>query len=691
MNKPEFLKKRKIDQLNRLQKFILGWNQLGKVIISRENPEKIGELRRSLASEFPPSLYLISPEARKGLDIKNFLMRIPEITNLSFSSLTFKALLKEWHDILLGLYWAEGWLKKEEREKEELIEETISLWQDFYKLTHPNPLLTERENGKNKEIDSLKRKLVNNMAAISSSLDYYPDYRSLPINIRDFREHSRVSKERDIQWRKTYLKLVDLLGVVRAEKTVKEKIRPLQEVTDLIHLCEDLGNRLEQEKVDDTEKVHLKGYLWGKYRMLMQKVFKSQSVSRPQELQFEDEMPSFNSVKIIDFLQNTGQSLAEELLRIKRKTAKKRKRIIWAVTKPVLILVFVGISLKIFYGTGHSFRDYIGGRRGVTQVKSFEEILADVGRVDNERFLCSWEEKWHLTGNIPAVSLLVSKEYLWCGDYNGNIRTYDRLLEQWDAPLDIGIGEPVRHLISKGKNIYIGTASGIYKGVINKGYIQGVTKIGQDIKNITCFKLYNDTLWIGTNNGLIKMELKSESIKTIRKGLPSERITCLDTDSKYLWIGTSKGAAYLSLTSMGIKIKKLDVEEQITSVTCREEDVWFGGAESIYQYKKEERIWKKIKLGDSTDFRVKDIALTGNFIWITTQGKGLIKYRITDGLWKSYFTEELSGTNILLREDSLWFYRGGLVKGKLVRCVLPDEAFREYVEEDKKELKHTQE
>jgi hypothetical protein len=679
MKKQKFLKERKADQLNRLQKFIREWSRLGEVIVSRENPEKIGELRRSLASEFPPSLYLISPEARKGLDIKNFLMRIPEITNLSSSSLIFKSLLKEWHDILLGLYWAEGWLKKEEREKEELIEETINLWQDFHELI--------QKEGKNKEIDSLKRKLVNNMAVISSSLDYYPDYRSLPINIRDFREHARVSKERDTQWRKTYLKLVDLLGVVRAEKTVKQKNRPLQEVTDLISLCEDLGNRLEQGKADDTEKVQLKGYLWGKYRMLMQKVFRSQSVSRPQELQFEDEMPSFDSVKIIDFLQNTGQSLAEEILRTKRKTAKKRKRIIWAVTKPVLILVFIGISLKIFYGTGHSFCDYIGGRRGVTQVKSFEEILANVGRVDNERFLCSWEEKWHLTGNIPAVSLLVSKEYLWCGDYNGNIRTYDRLLEQWDNPLNIGIGEPViYYLISKGKNVFIDTSSGIYKGVINKGYIQGVTKIGQDIKNITCFKLYNDTLWVGTNNGLVKMELESESIKIIQKGLPGEKITCLDTDSKYLWIGTSKGVAYLSLTSMGIKIKKLDVEEHITSVTCREEDVWFGGAESIYQYRKKERVWKKIKLGDSTDFQVRDIALTGNFIWITTQGKGLIKYRITDGLWKNYFIEELSGTNILLREDSLWFYRGGLNKGKLVRCALPEEAFREYVEEDKKEF-----
>jgi hypothetical protein len=71
MNKSKILKERKVGQLKQLQKFIREWSRLGKVIISRENLEKIGELRRSLASEFPPSLYLISPEARKGLDIKN--------------------------------------------------------------------------------------------------------------------------------------------------------------------------------------------------------------------------------------------------------------------------------------------------------------------------------------------------------------------------------------------------------------------------------------------------------------------------------------------------------------------------------------------------------------------------------------------------------------------------------------------
>jgi ligand-binding sensor domain-containing protein/serine phosphatase RsbU (regulator of sigma subunit) len=142
------------------------------------------------------------------------------------------------------------------------------------------------------------------------------------------------------------------------------------------------------------------------------------------------------------------------------------------------------------------------------------------------------------------------------------------------------------------KTIYEDHEGNIWCG----NYGEGLTQITPKTFSIHAFDnpLYGNSIfsiyinqqnrWIGTENGLIKMDqLTGKIVKFYSKGsgLPKDTVTTIyAVDGKELWIGTGKNGVYRMETGNG-KILKYPVgngilENSITSITGKGEQVWIG-------------------------------------------------------------------------------------------------------------------
>ena len=152
--------------------------------------------------------------------------------------------------------------------------------------------------------------------------------------------------------------------------------------------------------------------------------------------------------------------------------------------------------------------------------------------------------------------------------------------------------------------------------------------------NIFSFFFDQKYKWIGTENGLVKMDLKtSKVVKFYGKGsgLPKDKVTTIySTDGKELWIGTGENGVFL-LETINDKIFKYPVENgvlenSITIITGKGEEIWIGTRKGLWNIN---RSTKRKKL-----YSISQGGLPHNFInslyidrigrlWITTPGSTL--------------------------------------------------------------------
>jgi ligand-binding sensor domain-containing protein/serine phosphatase RsbU (regulator of sigma subunit) len=106
------------------------------------------------------------------------------------------------------------------------------------------------------------------------------------------------------------------------------------------------------------------------------------------------------------------------------------------------------------------------------------------------------------------------------------------------------------------------------------------------------FSLYFDQKyrWIGTENGLVKMDVRTNKIvKFYSKGsgLPKDKVTAIySTDGKELWIGTGEHGVFRMETE-NEKILKYPIENgllenSITIITGKGEQVWIGTRKGLW-------------------------------------------------------------------------------------------------------------
>jgi ligand-binding sensor domain-containing protein/serine phosphatase RsbU (regulator of sigma subunit) len=148
------------------------------------------------------------------------------------------------------------------------------------------------------------------------------------------------------------------------------------------------------------------------------------------------------------------------------------------------------------------------------------------------------------------------------------------------------------------KTIYEDREGNIWSG----NFGQGLTLITPKTFSVYSFDnpLYGNNIlslcfdqkykWIGTENGLVKMDLKTN--KVIRfynqgSGLPKDKVTTIySADGKDLWIGTRENGVFRMETAndriLKYPIENGELENSITSITGKGEEVWIGTRKGLW-------------------------------------------------------------------------------------------------------------
>lgn len=225
-------------------------------------------------------------------------------------------------------------------------------------------------------------------------------------------------------------------------------------------------------------------------------------------------------------------------------------------------------------------------------------------------------------------------------------------------------------------DLWIGTWAGkVAKYSLQQGRIVPVPALDEIVNPyVNCLMVdKKNNLWIGTIEGIVKYEIGSGQIKTMRtiNGLSDNDVTAFCEDSQgRIWIGTKqKGITVFD----GKNYRKLGRESGLSqgNITSIAEDhnrrMWVGtqgGGAFVYDHEKFSSY--KMKNGLASDFITLIVADGKNNMWLGTN-KGLSKYDTDKNLFHSYsrsdgFTGVETVPNATYRdnEGNLWF---GTVNG----------------------------
>jgi len=193
-------------------------------------------------------------------------------------------------------------------------------------------------------------------------------------------------------------------------------------------------------------------------------------------------------------------------------------------------------------------------------------------------------------------------ESLWLGGDSEGITCWNQEEDRWcyyDEETSYGLlSSKVSDIVSDSLWVWFGTSEGVARYGRSKGDWKTFTVFdGLWTSSITALGLDGDALWIGTQDGLCKMEKKDRKISRV-EDLRYLRINEIVADPSYVWVATSKGVFVLE----------------------RAKGEW-GRLESPDQ-----------SLGLGTN----SILLDGREAWFGTRRKGVLVYRGEEGGWQSY-------------------------------------------------------
>ncbi len=309
-----------------------------------------------------------------------------------------------------------------------------------------------------------------------------------------------------------------------------------------------------------------------------------------------------------------------------------------------------------------------------------------------------------LTYKNQVQTLLVDESQLWAGTHNNGLELFNknsteyRFFKQKSYDRKSITSNRIESLYKdKSGLIWVGTHGGGVNKVLESqfNHLKHEQNNPNSINDAIVWSLYEDgdTLWVGTNNGLSKVNLQTLKVNRIYKssnGLSSNHIYSLHKSSaNILWVGTSNGGLNKYNTATGeTKVFRHNPEKPTSIPSNYIKDIaqdssgnlWLatrGGGISKFDPQTETFTTYKHNPDDPTSLpsnRINAIyADFNNFIWVGNSGGGASRLNPNTGKFTNYIFDVNNKKGINDRfvlsicqtmDGYMWFgtYNGGLNK-----------------------------
>jgi len=273
----------------------------------------------------------------------------------------------------------------------------------------------------------------------------------------------------------------------------------------------------------------------------------------------------------------------------------------------------------------------------------------------------------------------IENQNIWIGTDRG-VGMYDSETKLWKffGSRDGLTDQFINSLVYDGKNMFAGSSYRIFKYDANDKKWTALTLStaeGQQLQGkITDLALdKNSNLWIGTQNGIYRLDLKSTDSKItfydVKDGLANNYINCLLTDENGLiYAGTQSGLSIFkddkweTISLKDAEGKSLD-NVCISSLFYEDKTLWAGTLDKLLKYNETKGYFENIKSSNGLHFSIiRSIYVDENSLWVGTSA-GLIQIKKSDGttveeyrstIVKEPFMEP-SISNIVFDGNYVWF------------------------------------
>lgn len=176
--------------------------------------------------------------------------------------------------------------------------------------------------------------------------------------------------------------------------------------------------------------------------------------------------------------------------------------------------------------------------------------------------------------------------------------------------------------------------------------------------SINVAKIFDDTLWFGTNGGISKVNIEQLSDVaqwssfTTQDGLPSNKIFDIARSSGYVWIASDSGAARFNGMNWDVVNEGLP-SRMVRRIVSHPVGIYAGTGKGVVEWISDH--WE-VRNGGLTVTDIRAMAFdSNNNLWIGTYGGGVAKL---DGVWRMYRspgpTSSFINDVFIDRDGSIW-------------------------------------
>ena len=316
----------------------------------------------------------------------------------------------------------------------------------------------------------------------------------------------------------------------------------------------------------------------------------------------------------------------------------------------------------IWIGTARGLGSYshLGGQWNIHRPEQGEAFVTAVAAVD-----------------LGSASHFNIKQ-IWLGTNLGPA-IYDIETDKWTQLTfpDVPQNPLITSIQIHNQHVWFGGVCGIWRCSITDPQLQNLSE-GLSNKYVNSIRATDDTLWVGTQEGLAKFDsekLQWNSISyedTSKTKLSSPSITALAYHEGVLWIGTPKGLGKYTIATE--KWEPCKITHNIRDIVCDSpEKIWLATSIGLIEYNildgNEVFHQSRPVRQPLVETQVSHIKFDGDYIWFSnwksSRNGGILRYHRPSQTWQRFtrfdiFQSTIKKTMTVLRwtyvdTDAVWF------------------------------------